>query len=411
MRECLTELVDRPPETCSKNQNCKTIDGIWITPGLKPINGGYTEYLDSWDHRLVWVDFEEKELFGHNENRIIPPNPRKLKLDQVKSVQKYQKDLKKLYEDSDFESRISTLCQKIDKGMITDNLMEDLNKLDWERTRYMLKSESQCRTFYTGNVLFSDAIYRAGATVAFLKLAIRYQQGGKVSKLVIKRTQIKAKMLPYKWKKLAIKKLKMKLKTKWSQYDALKKYGKLHSKKQIRKKAEEIAEATGEDPDVVEQQLTHRLESKIDCRKIDRLLKDSRNGGLNKLIIPDPRREGKRKECYAQQEIENALLIENKRKYLQTYDTPPLTIPLLDDIGLRGEGPEVDNMLKGNYCPPSTLNEHSKAYSYHRKRTTLIIYQDMQSRRKITLRISRRQRNPLLRLHPDYTIEYGKPIP
>ena len=107
-------------------------------------------------------------------------------------------------------------------------------------------------------------------------------------------------MQPYKWKNLAIKKLKMKLKTKWSEYDALKKYGKLHNKKHIRKKAEEIAEATGEDPDVVEQQLIHRLESKINWRKINRLLKDSRNGGLNKLIIPDPQREGKRKECYYQ---------------------------------------------------------------------------------------------------------------
>ena len=63
--------------------------------------------------------------------------------------------------------------------------------------------------------------------------------------------------------------------------------------KHIRKKAEEIAEATGEDPDVVEQQLIHRLESNIDWRKINRLLKDSRNGGLNKLIIPDPQRERK----------------------------------------------------------------------------------------------------------------------
>ena len=37
MKECLTELVENPPEMYAKNQNRKTIDGIWITPGLNPI--------------------------------------------------------------------------------------------------------------------------------------------------------------------------------------------------------------------------------------------------------------------------------------------------------------------------------------------------------------------------------------
>ena len=72
----------------------------------------------------------------------------------------------------------------------------------------MLKSESQCRTFYAGNVPFVEITNQAGASIAFLKLAIKYQQGGKVSKLVIKRAQIKAKMQSCKWKDIAIEKLK-----------------------------------------------------------------------------------------------------------------------------------------------------------------------------------------------------------
>ena len=145
------------------------------------------------------------------------------------------------------------------------------------------------------------------------------------------------------------------------EYYSLKEYGKLRNKKHIRQKAEDIAEAMGKDPDAVEKQLINRMESKVDWRKINQLVKDSRNGGLNKLIVPDQRREGKRKECCLQKEIEKALLKENKRKCLQTCDAPPLCTPLLEDIGLRGDGPEADGMLKGDYEPPEELNECSKA--------------------------------------------------
>ena len=72
----------------------------------------------------------------------------------------------------------------------------------------MLKAESRCRTFYAGKVPFSDVVNQAGAAVAFLKVATKYRQGGKVSKIRIRWTQIKAKMQSCKWKDLAIKKLK-----------------------------------------------------------------------------------------------------------------------------------------------------------------------------------------------------------
>ena len=48
-------------------------------------------------------------------------------------------------------------------------------------------------------------------------------------------------MQTYKWKDLAVKKLFRTLKKKWLEYDSLKEYGKLHNKKHIRQKAEDIA--------------------------------------------------------------------------------------------------------------------------------------------------------------------------
>ena len=54
-------------------------------------------------------------------------------------------------------------------------------------------------------VPFSHTVNKAGAAIAFLKLAIKYREGKKVSRKRIKRIQIKAKMKNYQWKSRAVK--------------------------------------------------------------------------------------------------------------------------------------------------------------------------------------------------------------
>ena len=66
MYEALTTMHKNTPETYKRNNSNKTIDGIWITQGVTPLAAGYLDY-DDWDHRLLWIDFKEKQLFGHKE--------------------------------------------------------------------------------------------------------------------------------------------------------------------------------------------------------------------------------------------------------------------------------------------------------------------------------------------------------
>ena len=75
--------------------------------------------------------------------------------------------------------------------------------------------------------------------------------------------------------------------------------------------------------------------------------KGRHNGGLNKLIIPDRDNPGQRKECHQKREIEEAPLQHNENECLQTHNAPPLTQPLVSELGIKGDGPEAENILKG----------------------------------------------------------------
>ena len=69
-------------------------------------------------------------------------------------------------------------------------------------------------------------------------------------------------------------------------------------------------------------------------------------GGLNKLTMPDNMNPGSGKEYHMREEIEEASSNHDKKEYLQTCNTPPLKEPLLSDLRLRGDGPEVKNTLR-----------------------------------------------------------------
>ena len=76
MREIIRENHGPGPETYKRNLNGKTIDGIWASASLSSINCGYSDYLNDWDHRLLWVDLDEKYVFGYRECMAVPVSAR-----------------------------------------------------------------------------------------------------------------------------------------------------------------------------------------------------------------------------------------------------------------------------------------------------------------------------------------------
>jgi hypothetical protein len=62
----------------------------------------------------------------------------------------------------------------------------------------------------------------------------------------------------------------------------------------------------------------------------------------------------------SKQGIEIACANQNINKYSQTEDTPPMTEPLLSNIGYLAETPEAQQILDGTYDPPNNLDPYAK---------------------------------------------------
>ena len=79
------------PRTRCPGQN--TIDGIFVSAGIPIKACGYlgSEYLyATQDHSCVWIDIDDRELFGHKIPQFVTPQAKRLKMSMPSVVTKFQ---------------------------------------------------------------------------------------------------------------------------------------------------------------------------------------------------------------------------------------------------------------------------------------------------------------------------------
>ena len=190
MYEVPTNQHDNTPETYVRNNQEKTIDGIWISAGINPTASGYLDY-NGWDHRPVWIEFNERQVFGHRELKTLPIKARRLKLENKSSTNLYKQNLLKLYNESNFYKKFWETARKIDERGINPMLWNDLDALDRIRWKFMIKAEKKCRKFNAVEVPFSPLCFNSSKAILFLNTALKRCQGKNISSRKIDRMRKK----------------------------------------------------------------------------------------------------------------------------------------------------------------------------------------------------------------------------
>ena len=146
----------------------------------------------------------------------------------------------------------------------------------------------------------------------------------------------------------------------WDTYRAVRKDGKKFRQDFTDGLAEAQAEAQNIPKKTALRNIQHREAQRSSGRTIKYVLMKLNGGGTSMVVII---RNGEMVEITTKEELEQALLHENEWKYHQTEGfSQLLSGPLLDDIGLLGEGPHVENILNGSYVVPDGTNPGTKLY-------------------------------------------------
>ena len=349
LREVLTyRHGDTPPATYQRGS--VSIDGIFVSSDFLGCKGGYLEFgATPGDHRGLWIDVPQTALLGYKMPKIPPRKIRYLQSAFPASTKRYKETLHKRFLSQNVYGNIYRLHQAA-QHPITSDFKILYEKID--KTMETLKKETakQCRHKRCGGLAFSDTLQKARQEIHLWSLVKRRLLGCNVHARTIIRARKKTSIQS---SNVTLEEATELLSRAHRHYRAVRKRDVDHRiafqnrLSEERAKAGNVSVAT----EIKNQKL--REEQRRTARRAKYVLERNQRCGTTMIQIKS---RGKTIDVTDKSQMERLIIAENEKKYHQTETRCPLLHgQLLADIGLLGEGPEVENILNGTYiCPHDT---------------------------------------------------------
>ena len=358
MREAILDKHSQssPPATHNRNNQRQPIDGLFVTPGLQAVAAGYSAFGDGCpsDHRVLWADFTYTDAFGLSSTPLVCPGARRLNTKNPRLVEKYVQLLRKQLVHSGLAKRLFDLELSATQQGWSTLLQEEYDDIQASHLKLRTLIERNLRKLRMGGIPWSPKLQVFRNAIELWSMILRKRQGVKVSNTRIRRFMAKTGI----WNAFSADETgaELNLKLAHRQYRAAKKDASVWRDDFLQSLAEAKAKKNGTSVDHEWKQLTRVEGQKTQARNVKRMLKKLGNPSTTKLYFTC---EGVRTECTDKLSIEDACIAENTARFSQTESTPPMTDPLLTDLGYLADTEAAQRILDGTYDIPADLDPYA----------------------------------------------------
>jgi hypothetical protein len=141
---------EEAPNTYQRGKN--PIDTILCTGGIEVVNAGYLPLGEGvGDHRPLFVDVTIASTLGVNLPPVKKVAARRLKLQDPRIVNRYNKHLKQFFQKSSLFDKAASLQARITHPL-KEAEVQEYEHLDKLRIEGMQHAEKKCRKFKMGGV-------------------------------------------------------------------------------------------------------------------------------------------------------------------------------------------------------------------------------------------------------------------
>jgi Reverse transcriptase (RNA-dependent DNA polymerase) len=368
------------------HEGSEPIDGIFVSPTLLNCRCGYIRGVS--DHLGLWADIPFEMALGHEVTKLSKPTPRRLVGNDPRVVTKYNTVLEECCISKHIFERADRLTSQIE-GALTKQQTRELESIDRLMISAMKTAERQCRNLHTGEISWTPQLTILRMTEKAWVLKLRGNTGGG-RKGYFRRTcraagiEIKKETTPDEAKvQLSL------VQTLLKQYKAA------HEKKRSNwleevalawaQREEDKQAKQDEDEDEDDAELRVMAKAAQRCRDLKRHEEQRKSAriirwanqrqkstqSVTSVIGPGP--NGERVEFTQQEEMEEALLAESKRKVNQAATTPFLVEPLAPLVGPLGISRTARRILAGNPPRNADIDPHAARLMTHLRRATPLV--------------------------------------
>ena len=360
-RNLVPAVIDRHgrngPETFGGGTN--PIDEIFVSAGIQINRSGYLAHGDSiGDHRPIWVEIDKSSALGAK----LPPlhfyNARRLKTQDPKVVEKYNTLLEKYLKKHGAYERIADLYASFSIPLSLGQQTE-FEKLDKIRERGMIIAEKNCRKLKMGAIQWSPKFTRLRKLIRYLKNSLGRLRGRKVNAKTLVRL---SKAVEFSTENMTEEQIEETITKTFQNYKKLKERHVELRKSFLTELAQRIEDQGGQGKkSTILKNMMRMEDQRRSFRKLKRMTKGISNLGTTFVTVTDE--DGNKIDITVKEQMEKAIIEENRLKYHQTEQTCPfLHSPLVDDLGQCAEGPRFTDVLNGTYEPPPSVDTYTKDF-------------------------------------------------
>ena len=365
LRDAVIDRIGSEYMPATHIRGSEPIDSIWLTANIEVKRIMVMPQEDGvGDHRPILMDIVEESVFGYNILPVPSMRARRLKYNDPRIVKKYLQLLSKYYKDRDFYKKVYDISLIPIEYPLQTALRKQYEQLDRIRSGGMKFAERKCRKFRCGKIPWSPEITCAHNYIEMWHLIIRRLDGRNVSARTILRARDRCR---YEGEIIATRDQASKeLKQAYELYSQAMQFATENRATFL----EDLAAARakeGKTKASVELSLMRRREKvKESWRRIHRMDGSARKpGGLQRIISPD--HNGEWTEKVTKEDVERGTLQENERRFTQANGTPMTISPLLEEFGKLGNGPQADNLLRGQYTSHGGIDAKTEMILQHLK--------------------------------------------
>ena len=353
---CEIHGYDKAPKTHLRSQ-AAPLDAMFCSPHLAASKGGYLSFTTlGGDHRGLWVDIPNEAIYGFNPPSLPMARARRLQLEDPRIVKKYNDSLHKMFK----KHQVYEQLQALHRTAVyppPQGYDRQYERCDAIIQECMEKAEKGCRKFKCGNTDWSPEYQKIHNKIDYWKARLRYLQGKRNAQIL----QRLGRKLKIKYRTLTAKGIKGHLTKAHNERQEFKNRASsasLEYRNQLAKAKEEAGDLTAAN-------YLRQLNEKEAIRKLFgsiRAVEQKLHAGATSQIQVK-QEDGQIQQYTDQKEIEEILCQVNEAKYHQTEGgSQLLQQDFIDLLGQHGEGPEVSQVLEGNFIFPTGTSEATKDF-------------------------------------------------
>ena len=361
MREAILERHasdSSPPATYQRNTSRIPIDGIWCNRTLTAVHAGYFAFGDAIpsDHRALWIDFTLEEVLGQDSPPITKPSARKLKANDPRLVNKYNKRATKEVRKTGIDTQLSELHQKSSSEW-NQTLEDEYNRIHADSIDIRKTAEIKLRKLFMGAAPWSPKFQVYRDTIELWNLIVNKRKGIKVSVKRIRRFMSKTGLrhaLEYN-----LEGATMFLNKAYDSYKEAKSKAPLWREDHLDSLDAARAQKNKSTPAKERKSRKHIERQRKQARNVKRIRQKSGKEAVTKLYYTE---NNVRTECSTKNTMEKACISENTGRFSQTNDTPPMEETMTEDIGYLAETDAKYHILNGTYVPPPDTDQYMREF-------------------------------------------------